>query len=174
LPKTVVAKDSVPEVGFWVAKTQDGESIEHFVKPTYFTADIYQAEKRQGSSGVVYQRTFYRDEESHKAYASKLIPRAVGYSAALIDYFFRGDITIEQEDMGPGYVIVNHTAEDMDGTFALYYDNKQAERVLLWSETFPIGPKTPARTVAALSIFPGLLMPKSQASICWSFRGTWR
>jgi hypothetical protein len=43
--------------------------------------------------------------------------------------------------MGPGFVIVNHTAEDMDGTFALYYDNKQAERVLLWSETLSVGGK---------------------------------
>jgi hypothetical protein len=141
LPETVVTKDGMSGMEFWIAKTQDGERIDHFVKPTYFTADIYQAEKRKGSSGVIYRRTFYRDEESHKAYASKLVPRAVGYSAALIDYFFRGDITIEQEDMGPGYVIVNHTAEDMDGTFALYYDNKQAERVLLWSETFPLGAK---------------------------------
>jgi hypothetical protein len=141
LPEIVLTKDSPPSTEFWIAKTQDGERIDHFVKPTYFTADVYQAEKHKNGKGVLYQRTFYRDEASHNAYASKLVPRAVGYSAALIDYFFRGDITIEQEDMGPGYVIVNHTAEDMEGTFALYYDNKQAERVLLWSETCAVGAK---------------------------------
>ncbi|GBC62277.1 hypothetical protein DENIS_3246 [Desulfonema ishimotonii] len=39
------------------------------------------------------------DPEVSHAYASKLIPRAVGYSAGLLDYFFRGklDITIDND-----------------------------------------------------------------------------
>ena len=36
----------------------------------------------------------YLDEKIFEDYAAKLIPRAVGYSAALIDYFFRGTLEI--------------------------------------------------------------------------------
>jgi hypothetical protein len=34
------------------------------------------------------------DEKCHKDYAERLVPRAIGYSAALIDYFFRDEIEI--------------------------------------------------------------------------------
>jgi hypothetical protein len=37
----------------------------------------------------------YMDDNCYNEYASKLIPRAVGYSAALLDYFFRGTIEIK-------------------------------------------------------------------------------
>ena len=45
-----------------------------------------------------YYASLYRDEEAHKDYAKKLIPRAVGYSAGLLDYFFRGEIEISLPD----------------------------------------------------------------------------
>jgi hypothetical protein len=40
------------------------------------------------------------DTECYKDYAQKLIPRAVGYSAGLLDYFFRGSIEITLPDSG--------------------------------------------------------------------------
>jgi hypothetical protein len=139
LPQTIVARDGVPDTGFWIAKQRDGVSMVYFVKPTYFTTDIYKAEKQRGSSGVVYQRTFYRDEECHKDYARHLIPRAVGYSAALLDYFFRGKLVLEQSSTGSGFVVVNRGDEDMAGTFALYYDNIVGRRQVLWSDAFVLG-----------------------------------
>jgi hypothetical protein len=39
-------------------------------------------------------RTFFLDELCHQDYAEKIVPRAVGYSAALLDYFFRGTLSI--------------------------------------------------------------------------------
>ena len=39
-----------------------------------------------------------RDEKCHEDYAALLIPRAVGYSAALLDYFFRGVLEITAPD----------------------------------------------------------------------------
>ncbi len=41
-----------------------------------------------------YFRLFYLDDACHLDYAEKLIPRAVGYSAALLDYFFRGRLDV--------------------------------------------------------------------------------
>jgi hypothetical protein len=40
------------------------------------------------------------DEECYKEYAQKLIPRAVGYSVGLLNYFFRGVIEITLPDNG--------------------------------------------------------------------------
>jgi hypothetical protein len=72
----------------------------------------------------------------YEDYASQLIPRAVGYSAGLLNYFFRGDIEmVPDSTTGSGYVIVNNTDEDMNGTFELYYDNNSDERIRIngWS-----------------------------------------
>jgi hypothetical protein len=141
LPRIIEAKDGVPDVSFWIAKQHAGVSIDHFVKPTYFTSDAHKAETLQGVNPVMYQRTFYRDEECHKDYAKHLIPRAVGYSAALIDYFFRGTLALEQAPTGSGFIIVNHTDEYMGGTFTLYYDTTSGTRRALWSKPFVLGAK---------------------------------
>jgi hypothetical protein len=42
----------------------------------------------------VYQRTLHLDDRCHKEYAQYLVPRAVGYSAGLLDYFFRGKLQV--------------------------------------------------------------------------------
>lgn len=38
--------------------------------------------------------TWLLDDQVHKDYAARLIPRATGYAAALLDYFFRGTIEV--------------------------------------------------------------------------------
>jgi hypothetical protein len=58
-----------------------------------------------------------------------LVPRAVGYSAGLINYFFRGKMDfIPDRDNAGKYMIRNLGPEDMKGTFALYYDGKDGIR----------------------------------------------
>lgn len=58
-----------------------------------------------------------------------LIPRAVAYSAGLINYFFRGKIDFfEDKDIPGRYVIKNLSAEDMSGSFTLYYDAVDGNR----------------------------------------------
>lgn len=47
-----------------------------------------------------YELTPTLDNRCHEEYAQKLIPRAVGYSAGLLDYFFRGNIEITLPDSG--------------------------------------------------------------------------
>ena len=42
------------------------------------------------------ERVYSLDDECHKDYASFLIPRAVGYSAGLINYFFRGTLKVTE------------------------------------------------------------------------------
>jgi hypothetical protein len=96
LPETVMGEDGIPDTAFWIKKVADGERIERFLKPVYLSNNIWEAV----GVGSLYYRTFYRDEKCHEDYAKKLIPRAVGYSAGLLNYFFRGSIAITLPDKG--------------------------------------------------------------------------
>jgi hypothetical protein len=90
LPETVLGEDGLPDTAFWIKKIADGETIEHFLKPLYLSNNI----RETVGVGNLFYRTFYRDEKCHEDYAQKLIPRAVGYSAGLLDYFFRGKLQV--------------------------------------------------------------------------------
>jgi hypothetical protein len=62
-----------------------------------------------------------------------LLPRAVGYSAGLLDYFFRGTLDFDVkvgtgQDGQMGLVITNTSAEAMDGVFALYAEDAEGNR----------------------------------------------
>ena len=61
------------------------------------------------------------DETVYRDYAERLVPRAVTYSTALIDYFFRGRMFVSGNDRT--MAIRNVGDEVMDGTFTLYYDD---------------------------------------------------
>ena len=121
-------------------KTQNGEAIEHFAVAGRFYRYLPWWPEVQ-----IYFIGF--DDLCHADYAQKLIPRAVGYSAGLLDYFFRGDMDlIENPDNPEGYVIQNKTEEEMVGTFELYYDNENDERVKVPEENggFPVETSIPA------------------------------
>ncbi len=94
--ETIIDDDGNTATGVWISKTSDGEAIGHFVRASYLSDKIYAL----FGEGTLFYSTFYRDEECHKDYASLLIPRAVGYSAGLLDYFFRGSIEITIPDIG--------------------------------------------------------------------------
>ncbi len=83
------------------------------------------------------------DPACHKEYAQKLIPKAVGYAAGLLKYFFRGDINLilDQENNDLGYVIENNSEEEMSGNFKLYYDAADGFRKMIWSRDFTLESK---------------------------------
>lgn len=66
------------------------------------------------------------DEAVYRDYAQRLVPRAVAYSAALLDYFFRGLVVASGSDVSFG--LGNAGDEAMDGTFTLYYDDESDTR----------------------------------------------
>jgi len=66
------------------------------------------------------------DEGVYRDYAARLLPRAVAYSTALLDYFFRGDVVAFGDDRSMR--IQNLGEEPMEGTFALYYDDQGGAR----------------------------------------------
>ncbi|MBK6981980.1 MAG: hypothetical protein IPH30_11115 [Betaproteobacteria bacterium] len=61
--------------------------------------------------------------------AALLIPRAVAYSAGLLDYFFRGRIDlVKDRDRPNGLLIRNLGPEPVSGVFDLYFDTKEGLR----------------------------------------------
>jgi hypothetical protein len=74
------------ELRRYFKKVRDGETMDHLAVPSalYDTLRDALADQEKGLDDTVFQD-----------YANLLIPRAIGYSAGLIDYFFRGRIEIE-------------------------------------------------------------------------------
>jgi hypothetical protein len=64
-----------------------------------------------------YQLTYLLDEKCYEDYAYSLIPRAIGYSSRVIDYFFRGELELSAPESGVYSII--------DGAVTHYDDNGQ-------------------------------------------------
>jgi hypothetical protein len=90
LPERIVSADGKVDNRFYISKVDHGQTVGHFLRVGYFSNDT-RSEPGQES---VFFRTLYLDEACHRSYAEKLVPRAVGYSAAILDYFFRGTLEI--------------------------------------------------------------------------------
>jgi hypothetical protein len=83
-PEYITAFDNKQDYVRYIKKIQDGATMEHFLKLGYFST----------ANPLVFERSLFIDDLCHKDFASMLVPRAVGYSAALINYFFRGEIEV--------------------------------------------------------------------------------
>jgi hypothetical protein len=70
---------------------------------------------------------YHFDTLVYEEYAGRLIPKAISYSAGLLNYFFRGELDA-QADGNDGIRITNNSNEVMEGTFALFYDTIMGER----------------------------------------------
>lgn len=84
------------------------------------------------------------DDNVHNTYSKKLLPRAVGYSAGLLNYFFRGTIGIELDQNSPDEAVVeNLSSERMTGIFSLYYDDSNNNRNFVKGWGLDIMPYSP-------------------------------
>ncbi len=104
----------------YFAKVADGERITHFVAESVLFRSAAEAAGQPVAQALTLTRRTYRD------YAARLVPRAVGYSAALLDYFFRGRLGVFGDTLAMG--IANLTEEPLEGTLALYYDDEADRR----------------------------------------------
>lgn len=80
---------------------------------------------------ITVDRMFTLNQFNFRAAYPHLIPKAVDYSAGMIDYFFRGtiDMNIDYDSTTGGqYLVLNQWQEDMKGTFTLYYDAVDGKR----------------------------------------------
>lgn len=88
----VTAEDGGIDKRYYIYKTDGGYNLAAY---TYFTNDL-----DQSYTGIKGEWKYILDEEIYKGYAGILLPRAVGYSASLLNHFFRGQIEITLPDKG--------------------------------------------------------------------------
>ncbi|MBI3637207.1 MAG: hypothetical protein HY216_13520, partial [Candidatus Rokubacteria bacterium] len=113
------------ELRRYFRKITDGEPLDHLAVPSALFDELPEALK---------SRRIGLDDTVFREYAGKLLPRAVGYSAALLDYFFRGrlDLDLVNDPIDPDVVRLegaNASPENLDGgTLTLYADDAKGTR----------------------------------------------
>jgi len=89
------------------------------------------AEIDWGDGNVTVSRVFSLNEFNHDSSHNYLIPRAVAFSAGLINHFFRGEIELTKDlavAIPDGWQISSFLNEEMEGVFTLYYDDVNGNR----------------------------------------------
>ncbi|MCI5207548.1 MAG: hypothetical protein D3910_01865, partial [Candidatus Electrothrix sp. ATG2] len=133
-PNEYFAGDGKVDKVLHVEKNREGEDITNFLGIRYLARvhrDLTDPDFQVTS--VDWKRDFLLDDQCYLDYATKLIPRAVGYSASLLDYFFRGKLDFTFN--GSEITVFNSSEEIMqNGKFELYSDTEEGVRSPVLSE----------------------------------------
>ncbi len=101
-----------------------------------------------------------------------LIPRAVGYSVGLINYFFRGKMDVEPDPAKNGKFVVRNLGPDtMTGEFEVYYDGVDDKRYSLSASTLSAIAGQTTDSFALLAIPGNLPEAKTPGEYMLAFRG---
>lgn len=150
-------------------KTGSGASVEHLAAVRWPYKYLPQ-DKKYG------KYLSLNDDLVYKDYAALMLPRAVGYSSQLLNYFFRGQIDMIPDDAtGSGYVIVNNTEEVLDGTFELCYDKAdpvdERAKIILSNGSFILGTKSSGNNTSPNITFTPPTGAKEPGKYILVFRG---
>lgn len=103
----------------------------------------------------------------------ELIPRAVGYSAGMIDYFFRGRMDFVPDSVNPGhYVIKNLGNEYLSGSFALFYDDANGVRHAVPDASWQLSIAGNGSSQSVTFADPSNPAPKTPGEYTLVFQGT--
>ena len=156
----IILRDNTPVTRQYFRKDFDGDSG-YRLATVGFLRDYIQ---RYGLDPGRYGDRPALDEAVYRDYAERLLPRAVGYSTALLDYFFRGKLeaTIQADPTDSEKLEVtakNASTEPLGrGTLAVYGDYADAERRPLGS--WPLqGPVAPGGELPSQSFSPAKPIP---------------
>jgi hypothetical protein len=120
--------------GIYLAKTSDGITYNHIARVNYLGAKI------SGLTGPRY--CTIADPNVLGDYHDKFIPKAVEYSAGLLDYFFRGTMDVSVVGFNTNSMqytnrIVNTSGQDFSaGTFSIFRDDTNGVRTLVAQTNF--------------------------------------
>lgn len=171
--RPVRAEDGRVDTGLYIDKIRDGETITTFLRAGYLAGDLID----RAPPGTPKQLVLQLDDEVYRSHAAKLVPMALGYSKALLDYFFRGrlDVDLLQADpFDPSIVHVRGTNTSTDtllgGSLTLWADDPDGRRVpatlLDPTATVTAGPnaslesarfRLPAGAERIVAVYTGLL-----------------
>ncbi len=140
------------------SSSHPGDPIEHLATAGY----LFHWRETYFPNNIVEKAPVSLDDKCYQDYAEKLIPKAIGYSAALIDYFFRGKLSVSAmpyfKDNTLKYITLNienvtETQETMtDGHFFLLFKYTPKDGTLDGSEdVFVLGAQTPPVEALAYS-----------------------
>jgi hypothetical protein len=123
---------------FRISKTGDGIAVTNHSVLKYASSKI--PEKLASIQGIN-SLTTIDDPQVLQEYHSILIPKAIEYSAGILDYFFRGtvDVSLSSDPFGRflSLVITNTSSQDLtNGAFQLFYDDTNAVRTELTGTNF--------------------------------------
>lgn len=104
----------------YFAKLGDGESMEHFVAEGVWL--------RRLLNRLLNQPNYVLTDRVYQDYAALLLPRAVGYSAALLDYFFRGRLWVGGDTNNVVIGNLTFPPEAVEGRVTLFYDGADGIR----------------------------------------------
>ena len=96
------------------------------------TYSIFSSDLSEKNNQEVYSLNRFNFKAAHNF----LIPRAVAYSAGMINYFFRGSMDVSLDDSG-NLEITNTSGLPMQGVFKVYYDGANGTRHEVPSATYP-------------------------------------
>ena len=166
-PNTVQGEDGKFDSPIYIEKTV-GEPTQHLAAVPYFVYDF--SYEGIGPGDV---RVFppVLDDKVYKEYASKLIPRAVGYSAGLLKYFFRGELRVEvllpsvnqvpsAGESGYYFWNQNETGTDIDAV-AVYLQNNSKLNELIE----PVGPGEMSLTIGYTDTASGSTIYQSAGKV---------
>jgi hypothetical protein len=122
-------KNGEPAQAIYLQKTGDGEHMAFHSRFTYFGAKV-----------PYFGMITINDDNVLSNYHALFIPKAVKYSAGLIDYYFRGNLDTMLTGSTNGtylFDIQNTSGQDLkDGVFRLFYDDTNGMRTELTGTNF--------------------------------------
>ncbi|MEK6715963.1 MAG: hypothetical protein AABZ16_00540, partial [candidate division NC10 bacterium] len=125
LDRGPLVEEAPGEFRRYFTKSRDGARVTHFVTEGMLFDSLAAAQ-----AAPLPATGWMLDKRVHEDYARELLPRAVGYSAALLDYFFRGklDVDLVPADLDDASVVrlsgTNASSEALGGgTLTLYADD---------------------------------------------------
>jgi hypothetical protein len=119
--------------GIYLHKTGDGITFTHHSRLTYLGAMF------PGSLMYNVSQTTTKDNNVDYDYLNILIPKAVKYSAGLIDYYFRGDIQVSVATNLGQYTltVINYSGQFFSGgSFSLFQDDSSGNRTPVQQNDF--------------------------------------
>lgn len=111
---------------------RSGYDVPHLAKVSYST---YTSQSLGYTT--TYEENALEEDAVSNDYAQRTIPRTINYAVGLLNYFFRGKLSIEQTDCNNGKIVINITNKSDNsgvgqilkgGTFALYWDDSSGNR----------------------------------------------
>ncbi|WP_153067362.1 hypothetical protein [Steroidobacter cummioxidans] len=141
----------------------DGNTGAHNSNQILAVASLLDRPSQSALSRRVFKITPVVFEDNYRI----LLPRAVAFSAGLINHFFAGRLDVTRAASGSGWTIRNLSGETMTGTFALYYEDNAGIRYAInaasWTGTLTANqmtaalPEPPASAAKLIGVFKGTI-----------------